>query len=83
MRTTEAPVPDLYLMHAGRDSGHPGMSAELFTARYFQRAAHVRSAGRDDPLLGWRLIQDAEADARKIATHARIPGPQAARTAGY
>jgi hypothetical protein len=41
MRTTDAPVPDLYPMHAGRDSGHPGMSAELFTARYFQHAAHV------------------------------------------
>jgi hypothetical protein len=83
VRTTQAPVPDPYATHAGRDNGHPETSAELFTARYFQRAAHVRSAGRDDPLLGWRLIQDAEADARKIATHARIPGPQAARTPGY
>ena len=76
MRTTEAPVPDLYPMHAGRDSGHPGMSAELFTARYFQHAAHVRG----DPPLDWRLIQDAEANAREIATHARVPGPPAGRT---
>jgi len=80
MRTTEAPVPDLYPMHAGRDSGHPGMSAELFTARYFQHAAHVPGTGRDDPPLDWRLIQDAEANAREIATHARVPGPAAART---
>jgi hypothetical protein len=80
MRTTEAPVPDLYPMHVGRDSGHPGMSAELFTARYFQHAAHVPGTGRDDPPLDWRLIQDAEANAREIATHARVPGPPAART---
>jgi len=59
------------------------MSAELFTARYFQHAAHVRGTGCDDPLLDWRLIQDAEANAREIATHARVPGPPAARTPGY
>jgi hypothetical protein len=76
MRTTEAPVPDLYPMHAGRDSGHPGMSAELFTARYFQHAAHVPGTGRDDPPLDWRLIQDAEANAREIATHAAFPARQ-------
>jgi hypothetical protein len=78
MRTTDAPVPDLYPMHAGRDSGHPGMSAGLFTARYFQHAAHVPGTGRDDRTLDWRLIQDAEANAREIATCARVPGPPAA-----
>ena len=76
MGTTEAPVSDLYPMHAGRDSGHLGMSAELFTARYFQHAAHVRGTGYDDPLLDWRLIQDAEANAWEIATHARGPARQ-------
>ena len=83
MRTTQAPGSNRYATHAGRDNGHLETSAELFTARYFQCAAHVRGTGYDDPLLDWRLIQDAEANAREIATHARIPGPQAARTAGY
>ena len=83
MRTTQAPGSNRYATHAGRDSGHLETSAELFTARYFQCAAHVRGTGCDDPLLDWRLIQDAEANAREIATHARVPGPPAARTPGY
>ena len=83
MRTTQAPGSNRYATHAGRDNGHLETSAGLFTARYFQRAAHVRGTGYDDPLLDWRLIQDAEANAREIATHARIPGPPAARTPGY
>ena len=74
MRTTQAPGSNRYATHAGRDNGHLETSAGLFTARYFQRAAHVRGTGYDDPLLDWRLIQDAEANAREIATHARIPG---------
>jgi hypothetical protein len=83
VRTTQAPGSNRYATHAGRDNGHLETSAELFTARYFQHAAHVRGTGYDDPPLDWRLIQDAEANAREIATHARIPGPPAARTPGY
>src|SRR5450755_4969170 len=79
MRTTQAPGSNRYPMHAGRDSGHLETSAELFTARYFQHAAHVRGTGCDGPHLDWRLIQDTEANAREIATHARVPGPPAAR----
>src|SRR5450755_1739599 len=74
MRTTQAPGSNRYPMHAGRDIGHLETSAELFTARYFQHAAHVRGTGCDGPHLDWRLIQDAEANAREIATRAYPPG---------
>ena len=75
MRTTEAPG------STGTRRTRAGTTGtwKLFTARYFQHAAHVRGTGCDGPPLDWRLIQDAEANAREIATHARVPGPPAAR----
>jgi hypothetical protein len=75
VRTTEAPGSNRYATHAGRDNRH----LETVHSQYFQHAAHVRGTGCDGPHLDWRLIQDAEANAREIATHARVPGPPAAR----
>jgi hypothetical protein len=75
--------PGLYDLHARLDDGHLNAARELVADWYNRQAGYVSGAHHAGPGRDWRLIGDAEANAREIGLRVSVPQPDGQGSPGY